>query len=157
MFILDGERDADVVGAFRRYAEYVEANRESFPTGAFRLASSEWYFDFTDRRCPHDGWLESASFLEPSNGERSEIRSTELTIRLLGAYHDGHVELHYPEVSAYQLIGPAVGPGHGDWRYDEFRLNSSGKLVHEIEWAGGSRWIIESSDIRHRWIELKEP
>lgn len=152
MFILDGERDADVVGAFQRYAEYVDAHREAFPPGALLLATADWYFAPIDSRCPHDSWLESACIVEPSSGERREIRTIDLRVRLLGSYHDGYLELTYTDVSAYQMLGPEVGDGHHDWRYDEFRLSTDGRLLHEIEWSGGSRWIIECRDIGHEWI-----
>lgn len=60
-FILDAERDA---GAFARYAAYLEAQCAQFPPLAYELATSDWYFDARDNRCPHDGWLESAQLVE---------------------------------------------------------------------------------------------
>jgi hypothetical protein len=64
-FILarDG-RDADVVGTFARYREYLASLRGSFPASAHALATSDWYFNFRDHRCPHDAWLESLSLTE---------------------------------------------------------------------------------------------
>jgi hypothetical protein len=48
--------------------------------------------------------------------------------------------------------------GHRDWRYDEFRVNEEGRLVHEIEWGGrkdtGS-WLIVASDIEFKWSPTK--
>ncbi len=155
MFILGGERDEDVVGAFSRYEKYLLANSAHFPPSAYALATSQWYFNFNDHRAPHDAWLESVSINEPSSGERSEVRSSSLTIRLLGAYHDGYIEFYYPEVFGYQLAAANLGQGHGDWRYDEFRLDSRGRLVHEIEWATFAethRWLIVASDVQHRWV-----
>ena len=51
------------------------------------------------------------------------MRSSKLTIQLLGAYHDGHIEFVYPEVHAYayDMKMITLKKGHGDWRYDEFR------------------------------------
>jgi hypothetical protein len=50
---------------------------------------------------------------------------------------------------------PYAEQGHGDWRYDELRINDKGHLVHEIEWASftytGS-WLIEASDLQYRWV-----
>jgi hypothetical protein len=76
---------------------------------------------------------------------------------LLGAYHDGFIELTYPRVFRYSLVACSSGRGLGDWLYDEFRVASGGHLVHEIEWAGfsdqeGSRWIIEASDVEFQWL-----
>ena len=155
MFILAAQRDRDVAEAFRRYAEYVESMRDAFPPGALELARSDWYFDFNDRRCPHDGWLESVSIRELGTGDRSSIRVSELRVRLLGAYHDGHVELLYTGVRGYELSGSDVSGGHGDWGYDEFRLGADNRLVHEIEWSGGSRWLIECEDVVHKWLPMK--
>ena len=154
MFILGGERDEDVVAAFARYSAYLKANESRFPPSAYSLATSDWYYGFEDHRAPHDSWLESASILEPSSGARSEKRSSSLTIRLLGAYHDGFIEFHYPEVFGYQLSAGGLSQGHGDWRYDEFRLDAKGRLVHEIEWAAfgvDSRWVIVANDVLHKW------
>ena len=52
-FILAADgRYADVVGAFRRYQEYLQSLRDVFPPSAFTLATSDWYFNFNDHRCP---------------------------------------------------------------------------------------------------------
>ena len=88
-------------------------------------------------------------------GARHEQRTSTLTIRLLGAYHDGYIEFSYPDVYDYDIRGADVGQGHGDWRYDEFRLSDNGRVIHEIEWASfgrANRWMIEASDVFHRWI-----
>jgi hypothetical protein len=156
VYILAEQRDSYALMSegFAEYREYLESNRTRFPVGAFGLATSTWYYDPQDHRCPHDAWLEAATIEEPAKGERHEVRSTALRIRLLGAYHDGHIELLYSNVVRYEL-GLAVGRrGHGDWRYDEFRLTESGHLLHEIEWSGAvntSRWIIEAEDVAFSW------
>lgn len=156
-FILSAERDADCVGAFRRYHDYLTASQSQFPPRAFDLARSDWYFDPRDHRSPHDAWLESLVISEPAAGSRHEIRETSIRIRLLGAYHDGFIELVYANVFSYQLVSSASERGLGDWRYDEFRLGPAGHVIHEIEWAGfgskeSSRWVIESSEIEFEWI-----
>ena len=154
-YILAQQRDSDAVTAFENYRIYLQANRKTFPPSAYSLAASDWYFDPADRRCPHDGWLESATIGEPSRGPRHEVRSSTLIIQLLGAYHDGHIEFVYPEVHAYDMKMITLEKGHGDWRYDEFRLSETGRVIHEIEWATSEdtgRWLIEASDVFHRWI-----
>jgi hypothetical protein len=151
-FILHKQRHVDVVTAFRNYRKYLSENKGRFLPLAYELASSEWYFDPFDHRCPHDAWLESATLLEPSKGERNEIRTSSLTIRLLGAYHDGFIELEYPELYSYRLDMAEISQGHGDWRYDEFWVNDKGHLVHEIEWRNQGSWLIEASDVHYRWL-----
>jgi hypothetical protein len=70
-FILAKQRDQDVVAAFERYRNYVQSIRDRFPRAAFEPASSDWYFNPQDRRCPHDAWLENIAIGEPSEGQRS--------------------------------------------------------------------------------------
>ena len=155
MFILGPERDEDVTSAFERYSKYLKQNRNRFPASAYALASSDWYYGFSAHHAPHDAWLESAQLNEAGSGLRKDIRASSFTIRLLGAYHDGHIEFHYPQVFNYSLSCGGLGSGHGDWRYDEFRVDGEGRLVHEIEWAavGGTQsWIIVASDVHHKWV-----
>jgi hypothetical protein len=156
-FILAADgRDDDVVGAFRRYHDYLQSLKHAFPPSAYALATSNWYFDFNDHRCPHDAWLETLDLRELPSGERGGERSLSLTVRFLGAYHDGLIELRYPRVFAYRLNIDHGAAGHRDWRYDELRVSEHGNLVHEIEWAGAGDvgvWIIEASDLEFRWIQ----
>jgi hypothetical protein len=96
---------------------------------------------------------------EPSSGARHQVRETAITIKLLGAYHDGYIELHYPRVFEYRLTGVALGKGYGDWCYDEFRVDHEGQLLHEIQWAihetTGS-WLIVASDVEHKWLPFAD-
>jgi hypothetical protein len=154
-FILSAQLDADNCdprALWQKYQEYVRANERAFTPGAFALATAEWFFGSDDHRAPHDAWLESAVFAEPSAGSRSEIRSLNLRVRLLGAYHDQYLELFYPHVYSYTFSHSAVAEGHFDWRYHELRISERGRLVHEIEWAGRpgveGRWLLEVSDVQ---------
>ena len=153
-YYLSKERKKDVVGSYRRYQEYLRKHEAQFPRGAFELGTAEWWQNGNDHRSPHDAWLESAIFSEQKSGES---RITSLRVRLLAAHHDGFIELFYPRVFNYSLTSPTCERGLGDWLYDEFRLSPTGKIIHEIEWAGfphdeDSRWIIEASDIEYKWI-----
>ena len=151
-FYLTKERHEDVVGAYKRYQEYLRENQQRFPPGAFALGTAGWWQDSNDHRSPHDAWLESLTFSEPAAGERFEKRVTALKVRLLAAYHDGFIELFYPLVVSYSLQCSDCEHGLGDWCYDEFRLSSTGHVIHEIEWTRGHRWVIETSDVEFKWI-----
>ena len=149
-YILAKQRDEDVVAAFKQYRDYLEANRAKFPSNAYDLATSDWWFNFNEHKCPHDAWLESVKVIENSEGERRQYRTVSIRIILLNAYHDGIIELFYPEVFSYALTANHAFQGHDDWRYDEFRVDESGRLIHEIEWAGygsSNTWVIEANDI----------
>ncbi len=99
--------------------------------------------------------LRISRFGEPSEGQRSEIRSVTIRIRLLGAYHDGFIELYYPQVFRYSFDSFDITRGHRNWRYDEFRLSDNEHVIHEVEWRGpqpSATWVIEASDVQHQWI-----
>lgn len=77
-----------------------------------------------------------------------------LELRLRGGYDDGYITLRYPTVHFYRLDGLRVGSGHADWRYDELRVDESGRLVHEVEWwekREVARWLINADDIEMSW------
>ena len=125
---------------------------EKFPSNAFKLATSDWYFDFSDHKCPHDAWLRSVEVYEDASGERDEIRRVGIECCLLGAYHDFILKFEYAGVVNYSLQGYDLNRsgGHYDWRYDEFRLSEDGNLIHEIEWVSvfdQGRWLIECEDV----------
>ena len=99
MYILSEQRDAaspNIGACFRSYREYLSANRERFPPAAYELASSDWYFDPHDHRSPHDAWLEEFLIREQAPEASNRRRSVVVTLRLLGAYQDGRIELVAP-------------------------------------------------------------
>jgi len=132
-YYLSDELAENVVEAYRKYQQYLRQNEEEFPRGAFALGTADWYHNPRDHRCPHDGWLENLVISEVTHTNR---RRTTILTRLLAAYHDGYIELYYPEVHSYKFEGPSCSGGLGDWLSDEFRLAPSGRVIHEIEWAG---------------------
>jgi hypothetical protein len=160
-FILAAQRKSyeEMRANWRRYEEYLGSVRDRFPPSAYALATSDWYYNPEDHRCPHDAWLEELGITEPAEGPRHENRTVAIQVRLLGAYHDGHIEMRYPTVFRYELALGSGRQGHGDWRYDEFRLSEEGHILHEIEWARldhTARWLIEASDVEFVWKPLVE-
>jgi hypothetical protein len=162
-YILTANMDDDEApgAAWERYQAYVRGARDRFPPGAYALATSDWYFNFSDHRCPHDAWLEEMVVVE--RGSRKDERGVGIRIRLLGAYADGYIELRYRGVVRYRCElwpkKPSEGRGHADWRYDEFRLSDGGLLLHEIEWWSNQptgTWLIEAADVEHTWIPLAD-
>ncbi|HEX6372387.1 MAG TPA: hypothetical protein VF006_25935 [Longimicrobium sp.] len=165
VYILSAELMTDEApgAAFERYQQYVSGARDRFPPGAYALATSGWYYDFDDHRCPHDAWLEELVVSERGSGPGMATRAVDVRIRLFGAYADGHIELRYRDVVRYrcELWTEEVGEGrtHSDWRYDEFRLSERGLLLHEIEWCSRDStgtWLIEAADVEHTWIPLAD-
>ncbi len=153
------------------YDQYLESIKDKLPKAAYEFATatrqsnpSDPYIHLTptgleSRMALHDAWLESMTMSEPSHGDRSQYRSIDITIKLLGPYHDGHIELVYKNVKSYSMVATLIsweaGEGHGDWMYDEIRLSERGNVLHEIEWSRGSDWLIEFKDFAYQWIPFK--
>ena len=122
-------------------------------------AFADWHYDASHPKCLHDAWLEHIVIREPANGERSEIRTLEIEIRLLGTYHDGYIEFHYKDVESYCFDQPhrrgrwkTNQKGHKNWLTDEVDLSKSGYILHEIEWSDRGHWLIECRDFEFKWI-----
>lgn len=145
---------------FDAYFEYLASVKDQLPASAYSFASAPWHYDFSDHRCPHDSWLDSLSVIEVASGNRKQDRSVVINVRLLGAYHDGYVEMTYQAVDNYSLAKPArtsmnsLNVGHGDWLMDEVRVSDRGLVIHEIDFSTGSRWLVECKDIEHQWNAL---
>jgi hypothetical protein len=139
-----------------RYSRYVESIRDQLPSHVLAFASDSRYFDLSSRSSLHDAWLESLTVIEVATGERQEIRRMEVSISLLGAYHDRRIHLHYTGVTRYSFSAP---PRYGEPRYKhtahgnlfahEIRLGQDGLLVHELLFERDATFLIECSDIRH--------
>jgi hypothetical protein len=124
-----------VKSCFTKYFEYLRSVESRLPASARQFAMAPWHYDQQDHRCPHDSWLEALTISEPSSGVRCEIRSINILIRLLGAYHDGYLELRYENVQHYSVAGERTlhgVSGHGDWLIDEITVADSGSVVHEF-------------------------
>jgi len=149
-YILSPERDEDCESAFTRYRAFLINEKERFPKNAFALATSDWYFGADDHRVPHDAWLLKAIVEETGESPRQKRRAVSLRLQLVGAYHDLELEFFYRRVYSYSFSPGLVEVGHGDWRYDEFRLSEQGHLLHEIQWCGidnEATWVIEADDV----------
>jgi hypothetical protein len=164
-FIIDSlslDDDAERERRFQKYFDYLESIKEKMPPDAHAFAIANWHYDHSDHRCPHDAWVDELSLLEPASGARSEIRHIDIRVSLLGAYHDGRLELQHKRVVSYCLTKePGLSSrgvrllGHGDWLIDELRLSERGHVVHEIVFRNAGHWTIECEDIGCRWVPNK--
>jgi hypothetical protein len=57
------------------------------------------------------------------------VRSSTLTIQLLGAYHDGRIEFVYPDVHSYDMTMITLRNGHGDW----LLCNARAQAIHALD------------------------
>lgn len=154
-YILEAKDNEDVDGfilRYKNYYDYIESIKDKIPASVYQFAVASWHYNHEDPRCLHDAWLEEISIHESSSGERQQIRSTEITIRLLGAFHNGYIELTYEKIHSYSVSQQHYASlnGHGDWLIDEVRLSSNGFVLHEIIFEQG-KWLIECENIIYQW------
>ncbi len=156
-----------IVQAHEKYKGYLLSVKESFPKSAFEFAVADWHYDHNDSRCPHDARLDSLEITERyiSDSSLREKAPIEITIVLLGAYHDGRIRLSYSDVRYYELTKfPVSGTlatvlseptnYHGDWLIDELYLFEDSYVVHEIEFAFGATWKIYCGNLKYDWFPL---
>lgn len=157
-FSEESRNDPELINSrFAAYRNYLQSIEGKLPAPAYEFAVSEWHYNPEAHRCPHDAWVESLIVSEPCSGNRQQHRGIQICLRLLAAYHNGHIQLTYKDVRSYSLNTPAdfqappLGVGHEDWLTDEIRLSERGLVIHEIEFSRGSRWLIECGDIVYEW------
>jgi hypothetical protein len=161
MFLVNG-KSSDFRTNWENYQEYLQGIQGRLPEAARKFTLSDWHYDPQDHRCPHDARLESVAIREPAEGERQQDRKIDIQIVLLGAYHDGKIEIHYPDVASYYIArgfdssnrGKQIG--HGDWLTDEVRLSDTGLVIDEIEFEEGI-WVIEAGNIEYTWKPFLAP
>lgn len=154
------ETDRGYVLDSQGYSSYLETIKARLPPRARIFAEAEWHYDFKNPKCPHDSWVEKVILTEPADGETKADRGLQIKVILLGAYHDGLIELSYFGVYSYEMRGNAGATGprlrrpHGDWLIDEIRLSEDGKVIHEIRFQRAT-WLIVCEDLSYNWIEGK--
>jgi hypothetical protein len=153
---------ARIQSNWEAYKNHLDLIQEKLPLKTRDFVLTDWYYNTHDPRCPHDAWVEHASLKEDATGDRRQIRKINLEVRLLGAWHDGHIDFIYRDVKAYSLKRPENvwlppdNTGHGDWLYDEVRLSADNRIVHEIAFANKAEWLIECLEIEYKWIPFEK-
>lgn len=148
----DADHVVESVSRWDSYHAYLEAIRDDLPPSTREFFFAPWHYDPTDHRCLHDSWLESIEIRDSPD----ESRKTSIVLRLLGAYHDGHMTIVYDGVETYSLsrsLAPVALPrtqGHGDLLADELSLED-GTLKHHLEFSGGALMQIAFQDLRWNW------
>ncbi len=155
----DSYTNAEVADAFKQYNAYLHSVENVFPPGALSFAIADWHYNMQDSRCPHDAWVEFLKIYEDASGTRKENRTVNIKLKLLGAFHDGYIELSYRNIADYRITGGGVGgehghDGHGDWYVDDFHLSGAGRVVHDILFSRGYIWSIECDDLIYEWLPI---
>ncbi len=160
VFILRKDRPENSTNEFREswnaYQNYLESVKNNLPQSVYEFAIAEWHYDFSNHKALHDSWLEEIIVREIASGDRKQFCSTEIFVRLLGAYHDGFIELTYKNVQSYSFEKRGFSPiNTNDWLYDEIRISQNNFALHEIEWDSAD-WLIECADILYEWKHFKD-
>jgi hypothetical protein len=135
----------------RRYAAYLETIRGQLPAHVYAFAANPDHFDFQSHSSLHDSWLESFCIHERGEGERSQIRSVEISLCLLGAFQDRRIHLHYTGVRSYEVSmpSPSLSGQPRDLFTHEVRAGNTGLVIHELEFAENGEILIECADFKH--------
>jgi hypothetical protein len=141
---------------FKGYLRYLASIQARLPMHVFAFASDPSHYDLHSRSSLHDAWLQSLTIGETAQGERQEVRRTEIRLLLLGPNHDRQIHLHYRGVEAYSFRSPArhgepryVHTAHGDLLTHAVWVNAAGLVVHDIVFERGTTLRIECTDIQH--------
>lgn len=146
------------------YFDYLKSVKNKIPKSVYAFATADWHYNAFDARCPHDAWLDECKFNEVSKvNDKFALKPVEIYLKLLGAYHNGYIELRYKNIHEYKfeskrnflLANLKSGYHHQDWLRDEIRLSENDFIIHEIEWFNAN-WIIECKDIEYKWIPFEE-
>jgi hypothetical protein len=155
-FLIHSADYKELADARRRYTDYLRSVRADMPPEVFEFATASWHYDPADHRSLHDSWVEAVAVRESLRGANDDAAILSIELRLLAPYHDGLTTLLYEDVSRYEMslrMGSAPsadgGGGHGDWLVDEVRLVGDKRVLHEIEFSSGARWIIECGTLVH--------
>ncbi len=135
---------------FKKYSDYIESVKSSFPKHIYDFVSNENHFNLHAASTLHDAWLKSFTVQEIISGKRNKIRKTEISISLLGATHDRLINLYYSGITHYSNTYSALAENraHGDLLTHEICLVDAGIFSHELLFENGSIYI-ECADIQH--------
>ena len=145
-FVLNNPGEGHHLKAFNKYQEYISENESKLPPFVVNLVRSQFYFNFTDPRCPKDGWVMSKHLDNKYDAEGRKKISSKFEIKLLGAYHDCYLHFVYTDVIELEDEGSAgclIQKDYDPWRIDEFSVDSEGNLVHKIYFLSGIVWTIK--------------
>lgn len=137
--------------AWISYKAYIDSIRDRLPPQVYEFAIGSWHYVFTNPRSLHDSWVEEIFLKETVVGPDRHHRVLSISLRLLGAYHNGYTYLTYEQVTGYdmEMKQPSRGSnhGHGDWLIDEVSLADTGEIIHDILFSSGTTWTIKCHNI----------
>jgi hypothetical protein len=122
-----------------KYLAHLQAIKSVLPETLYSFASDPKSYSLGSHTSLHDSWLNSLRIDENASGSRSENRWVDISLELLGPYHDFNIVLKYFRVSEYSIELAKARNGHGDLLIHEVDAVGEGKFLHNLSFATGGR------------------
>ena len=124
---------------FGHYIKYLEKNQSRIPKNVYDFATDAKHYDLASHDSLHDAWVKQIRINEISEGDRSEIRSIQMEIELVGPYHDRLITLSYSGVIKMNIMSTGdLRYGWGDLLSHKFFYNEhSNCMSHELLLSNG--------------------
>ena len=130
----------------KAYEAHLNEIAPKLPEATRTFVLAPWYHNWNHHDCPHDSWL--MDFTLKAAVKNDEDRTLDLTLNLLGAYHDRILTFNYRNVTLCGFeIQKQRRQNTGDWLYDEFDVFEYGFVSHEVLWQFGKPWKIISERV----------
>jgi len=136
---------------YDRYFEYLESVRDILPSHIYTFASDSMNYDLSSKSSLHDSWLECLTVKEYELATDKQLRNIDISLLLLGPYHDTNTLLSYSSVKEYSINYKAGGTkyteNHGDILVHEIRVESDLTFCHEIKFDRNTILEVVCEDI----------
>ena len=143
--------------AFRKYKEYVEENRDKFPSSVLSLMEDDRWYGGSNTIAPY--------YSHPKSIHLTCIGKGNAKLDLVlekGDYLEKPIEIYISYIGVYKTDIPTfdwVIENSWPWRYDQFLVfdgseeyETSEKLfLHQIEWVGGKILSVIARDVKVEW------
>jgi len=129
------------------YRDYLLRNETCLKESGLSCLLADWYYDWSDKCCLHDSWLEKLTF------NRLLGRGCKVSLELLGAYHDKRLILIYEGVQSYDM--PSISSENWEWDLDEIEVIEPGIFKHKILWTSGEKWeFLFSGKFEYKCLDI---
>ncbi len=141
---------------FDDYFEYIESIQKKLPINVYKFASNWDIYSLESRSSLHDSWLLNISIEELRDNPKKRFDSCNISVILLGAFHDRKICLKYLNVSKYLLNSDLSSDSaqEKDLTVHEFRLNQNNQIEHEIQFSNGSSLEITFADMDYEEVRI---
>ncbi len=141
---------------FDDYFEYIDSIQKELPINVYKFASNWDMYSLESRSSLHDSWLLNISIEELRDNPKKRFDSCNISVTLLGAFHDRKICLKYLNVSKYLLNSDLSSDStqEKDLTVHEFRLNKNNQIEHEIQFSNDSSLEITFADMDYEEVKI---